>query len=442
MQKTSLLNIGFDDTDSPKGMCTTYLAYKMVDLLKKEDVEFLDFPYLIRFNPNIPWKTRGNGAVSLKIKTKNPKRIKKKVTNLVKKFSDTNNGANPGLVFYENKKIPKQFKEFSKLAMWQLVQRNHAKKFAKQNGIETFFLGNGQGLVGAIGAISYEFEDHTLELLSYRKKSKFGKERKIFSNSVKKMQEETFPFTFNSYDNKKRRMLITPHGPDPVFFGIRGENPKSLLLASKLIETNEKPDGYLLFKSNQGTSDHLKNKLDLSELKPYSSGTVTGTVTGEPEMQKGGHVFFSITKEGNEIPCAVYKETGFAKFVLQLIKGDKICVGGGIRKASKNHSRILNVEFFKIINLEEKLAHSNPFCENCKKKMKSKGRNQGFQCVKCGKKSRDKFSYQIPRDLKKKLYIPIVSAHRHLTRPEQRVGIKNKETKFNHLIPWFHVYTN
>ena len=60
--KTTAMNIGFDDTDSPKGMCTTYLAYKMVDLLHKERVEFLDFPRLIRFNPNIPWKTRGNGA--------------------------------------------------------------------------------------------------------------------------------------------------------------------------------------------------------------------------------------------------------------------------------------------------------------------------------------------------------------------------------------------
>ena len=27
--KNKILNIGFDDTDSPKGMCTTYLAYKI-----------------------------------------------------------------------------------------------------------------------------------------------------------------------------------------------------------------------------------------------------------------------------------------------------------------------------------------------------------------------------------------------------------------------------
>ena len=51
MSQGTILNIGFDDTDSPKGMCTTFLAYKIVDLLQKEKTEFLDFPRLIRFNP-------------------------------------------------------------------------------------------------------------------------------------------------------------------------------------------------------------------------------------------------------------------------------------------------------------------------------------------------------------------------------------------------------
>ncbi|GBL41228.1 tRNA(Ile2) 2-agmatinylcytidine synthetase TiaS [Nitrosarchaeum sp.] len=109
MTDTHILNIGFDDTDSPKGMCTTFLAYKIVDLLKKQETEFLDFPKLIRFNPNIPWKTRGNGAVSLRIRTKNPSKIKNQIKNLVEKYSDIKNGANPGLVFYESKEIPEQF---------------------------------------------------------------------------------------------------------------------------------------------------------------------------------------------------------------------------------------------------------------------------------------------------------------------------------------------
>ncbi|HXX05967.1 MAG TPA: DNA-binding protein, partial [Candidatus Bathyarchaeia archaeon] len=81
--KQTILHIGFDDTDSAKGMCTTFLAYKIVEYLKREKVKFLDYPYLIRFNPNIPWKTRGNGAVALKISTTKPNLIKKNIIRFI-----------------------------------------------------------------------------------------------------------------------------------------------------------------------------------------------------------------------------------------------------------------------------------------------------------------------------------------------------------------------
>ena len=31
-----ILHIGIDDTDSPQGMCTTFLAYKIITRLKKK----------------------------------------------------------------------------------------------------------------------------------------------------------------------------------------------------------------------------------------------------------------------------------------------------------------------------------------------------------------------------------------------------------------------
>ena len=436
------LHVGFDDTDSPKGMCTTFLAYKIVNYLKKQDSKFLDFPRLIRFNPNIPWKTRGNGAVSLKIKTKNPSKIKNKIKNFVFKYSDIKNGANPGLVFYEHKTIPSNFTEFSELALWQLINRNQAKKFASKNNLEIFYKGNGQGLVGAIGAIGYQFNDHTLELLSYRKSSKFGKERKISSQSVKTMQQKTFPYTFNSFDNKRSKVLITPHGPDPVFYGIRGEKVDSLLKATKILETEEKLEGHMIFKSNQGTGDHLKNTLTKKTLKPYASGIITGIVSDDPKIKKGGHVFFSINCNGDELRCAVYKPTGISSIVLGLIKGDKICVGGGMRKASKTHPRILNLEFIDIIDLKKNMIKSNPICTNCNKTMKSKGQNQGYQCVKCGKISKNKTNLEIPRKIKKQLYLPEISAHRHLSRPLTRLGKINKNSKFDESVSWFSVYGN
>ena len=442
MVEKTVLNIGFDDTDSPKGMCTTFLAYKIVDSLQKQKIEFLDFPRLIRFNPNIPWKTRGNGAVSIRIKTKNPSKIKNQIKNLVSKYSDIKNGANPGLVFFESDTIPSEFTNFSNLALWQLINRNNAKKFAEQNNLEFFYQGNGQGLVGAIGAIGYDFQDHTLELLSYRKKTKFGKERKISAENVKIMQEKTFPNTYNSFDTKKGRILITPHGPDPVFYGVRGENVNSLLYATKILKSNEKLDGYMIFKSNQGTGDHLKNELNSKNLKPYSSGKIIGIVSNAPKIVKGGHVFFKILSKNHEFWCAVYKPTGISSIASNLIKGDKICVGGGVRKASKHFPRIINLEFIDIIHLEKNLLKSNPICKKCNKKMKSKGQYQGFQCIRCGKKSSKKIIVEISRKIKKQLYIPEISAHRHLTRPLQRIGISNKTSKFDKSLSWFCVYRN
>ena len=442
MAKQTILNIGFDDTDSPKGMCTTFLAYKIVDLLQKQETEFLDFPRLIRFNPNIPWKTRGNGAVSIRIKTKNPLKVKNQIKNLVSKYSDIKNGANPGLVFFESDAIPIEFTNFSNLALWQLINRNNAKKFAKKNDLEFFYQGNGQGLVGAIGAIGYDFQDHTLELLSYRKRIKFGKKRELSAKNVKIMQEKTSPNTFNSFDTKKGRILITPHGPDPVFYGVRGENVHSLVYATKILKSNEKLDGYMIFKSNQGTGDHLKNELNFENMKPYSSGKITGIVSNAPKILKGGHVFFKILSQNHEFWCAVYKPTGITSIASNLIKGDKICVGGGVRKASKHFPRIINLEFIDIIHLEKNLTKSNPLCKKCNKKMKSKGQNQGFQCIRCGKKASKKKTVLVSRKIKKHLYIPVLSAHRHLTRPLQRIGTINKATKFDKSLSWFCVYRN
>ncbi len=440
LKNSRILHIGIDDTDSPKGMCTTFLSYEIVKFLKKHKVQLLDYPSLIRFNPNIPWKTRGNGAVRLTIKTNNPQKIKNKITDFVANYSDIKNGANPGLVFYQNESVPSSFHKFSNLALWKLISRKKAKQFVSENKIDSFYLGNGQGLVGAIGAVGYKFSDHTFELLCYRKKSQFGKKRIISKDSVKRMQSVTFPETYSSYDNECDRVLITPHGPDPVFYGIRGETVKSVVLASTIVSADEKLDGYMVFKSNQGTADHLKNELEVDDLKPYISGYLVGKVCNKPTIEQGGHVFFSIQVKGRKIRCGVYKPTKITKIAQHLITGDKIRIGGGIRKASKKHTRIFNVEFLDIIQLEKNISLINPTCKKCNKKMKSKGNRQGFECSKCGKKFFSKLNLETPRKIHAKLYLPVISAHRHLTRPSQRIKKRNKNTLFDASIPWFNVF--
>ncbi|MFB5598437.1 MAG: DUF1743 domain-containing protein, partial [Nitrosopumilaceae archaeon] len=227
-----------------------------------------------------------------------------------------------------------------------------------------------------------------------------------------------------------------------VFYGVRGEDPKTVINASHIIKTMEKLQGYLVFKTNQGTNDHLRNNLNSLELKPYSSGVVEGIISGKPRTENGGHVFFTLSAKESKITCAVYKPTKITHIAQQLIEGDKIRVGGSIRKASKNHSRIFNVEFIQILKLENKYKHANPICKKCNKRMKSKGKNQGFQCIRCKKSSNAKLVHKIPRTIQRRIYLPSISAHRHLTRPLQRYGKKNHETKIDNKIPWFANFKN
>jgi len=112
-------------------------------------------------------------------------------------------------------------------------------------------------------------------------------------------------------------------------------------------------------------------------------------------------------------------------------------IGGGVRKSSKKHKQVLNVEFLEILDLKKHVVMVNPICKRCDKHMKSKGKNQGYQCSKCGNTSMIKIRQEIPRQIKKQFYLPVVSAHRHLTRPMQRIGKINTKMEFNNSKRWF-----
>ena len=63
----TVFHLGVDSTDSATlGMCTTYLGARLLEALHQVDVEVEGPPALVRLNPNVPWKTRGNGAVYIR----------------------------------------------------------------------------------------------------------------------------------------------------------------------------------------------------------------------------------------------------------------------------------------------------------------------------------------------------------------------------------------
>jgi len=83
------------------------------------------------------------------------------------------------------------------------------------------------------------------------------------------------------------------------------------------------------------------------------------------------------------------------------------------------------------------LVSKNPICPKCKKHMKSRGQGQGYECKKCVQISQNKILKEIPRELQEDLYLPMPSAHRHLTRPLQRINRFNTAIKFDNSKKWF-----
>jgi tRNA(Ile2)-agmatinylcytidine synthase len=425
-----LLHIAFDDTDSRAGRCTTHLAFRVAEELKKTmEAELVDYPLLIRLNPNIPWKTRGNGAVCLRARVNDVGRAVDYVRQAVEEGSAIGSGANPGVAFMEGEVLPEKLKQFSAFAMCDVSSRQQAEKVARECGIRFWTFGNGQGLVGSLGAMGCALDgDHTFELIAYRTPENCGTPRVVDSDRIIRFSKETFPYTFNNYDRNHERVLIAPHGPDPVFFGVRGESPEVVQSAMSRIAPSEELEGHMVFRSNQGTNMHLQNELDLRAAKAYTAGYVRCRVKGRPNAIEGGHVMFSVEQAGAEMPAAIYEPTGLANIAVALAPGDLIEIGVGVRKGTTLHPKILNVEYLLVKELAPVYDVANPVCKMCGKRMKSEGKNKGYQCEKC--KFRDqkaqKIMVQKERAIEPGLYVPTPKAHRHLTKPLQRYGMEKK----------------
>lgn len=340
--------VGLDDTDSSRGYCTTYLAYRIaVDL--KPEVEVLPYPRLVRLNPNIPFKTRGNAAVCLQVEVHDPELAFNLVSSKVRELSDVAGGANSGMVFLEDMGLAQLFGPLYQGALSGVVSPHRARRLLTANHVRTFELGNGMGIVGAASSLGFDERfDHTYELISYRRPEAWGSRRAIDSSSVTRMDAATFPRTFNNYDYQKRKVLISPHGPDPVFAGVRGDSPSTVQNAFLMLEFEEPLQGHMIFVSNQHTDAHLNEELDW---KVFSSGWIEGTVMGV-EVGMGGHTYFTIESDRRKRRVAAYEPTGDLRRVTrQLKEGDRVRAYGGIRKPSTKHQSILNLEKLDVIRL-------------------------------------------------------------------------------------------
>ncbi|MEM3722065.1 MAG: tRNA(Ile)(2)-agmatinylcytidine synthase, partial [Candidatus Bathyarchaeia archaeon] len=320
------LHIGFDDTDSPRKGCTTYIAALLVEKLEKLGVSFTDYPNLIRLNPNVPWKTRGNGALCLRIKCNENivDRIKETVIDTIEENSDLSyRGTEPGVVFYTEAEIPEQIQTFAKKAITGIVSIKDAFKLLKRFKAEAFGFKSWRGIIGGLAAVGETLQgDYTFEIIAYRTPENCGTERKIDKASVIEMDRATAPYTFNNIDPETGRILIAPHGPDPILFGIRGENPEIVKKAFQMVKPLEPIERWVIFRTNHGTDAHLKRVKQLSEIKPYNPVIAKGMVASNPRIVPRRHVIFTIEDQSASVDCAAYAPTGaLRKIASKLIVG-------------------------------------------------------------------------------------------------------------------------
>jgi tRNA(Ile2)-agmatinylcytidine synthase len=417
-------HIGIDDTDSRDGGCTTYTATLVFHALCNAGFKPLDFPWLVRLNPNIPWKTRGNGALAIHMLVSDAKiaTAVQIALEIVQVTSDTSaSGTDPTVTFLQGQ-VPMALREFSSRALYDVLSVREANRIAEMVKAEVHQIRGTRGVIGSLAAIGagLDLNDHSFEIIAYRSREKLGKTRDVDLESVKQMDNEFGEQTFQNLDPETGRALICPHGPDPVLLGIRGFQPDVLLEAFGRVRIREPVERIMIFRTNQGTDAHIKCSRKVSELEPYQSTVLSGRVETTPKILQGGHVIFRIDDGTGSIDCLAFKPTGSLRNAArELLPGDLVTVSGGVRR-KRGRPFSLNLEKLEIVQLAVPCLEENPHCLRCGGRCESMGKDQAFRCKKCGLRIGNTMKNQIPlqRNLGRFSYIPPPRARRHLTRPD------------------------
>ncbi|PKG33717.1 tRNA(Ile)(2)-agmatinylcytidine synthase [Methanoregula sp.] len=397
--------IGIDDTDSPQGMCTTYLGAVLARRLIREHMQVRE-ARLVRLNPNVTFKTRGNAAVMLDV-IGDPGTAFRIACDIVEELADQScENTNPGLVVTESK----PGEAFYRKAVTDFCTVDEAVALLESTGARYRGWKNRRGLIGATAAVASELPDRTSEILVYRQEERFGTPRSVDRQSLFDAEAATFPHTWDTVDTANDVVVCVPHTPDPVLFGIRGESAYWVMAARQMVRS-EPPVLEQIWVTNQGTDAHLLDA-DIASLREGLSYRVRGTVIGRPKTGTGGHVSFTMGAEAHQVRCMAYEPTkNFRQVIRELRPGDNILACGSFKKGS------INLEKIQVIALNAEKNVRPPLCTACNKRMTSDGRGKGWKCKKCGARADEPEEEEVPRMLNTGWYEVPPTARRHLARP-------------------------
>ena len=426
-----MLHIGIDDTDSLDGGCTTWLITEIIAELS--DFDLVAPPRLVRLNPNVPWKTRGNGSLALvfgegidskqligeiedrkiyiysnyKEKLFDKKAILERISKIV--VENSKSDSQPGIVI-SNTYLPEGL-------YWQGVRGIVSEEDLEPilSNCLTFGLRGSRGLFGAACALAWsgyhsKAQDFsfTWELIGYRDKNLWGTLRNISLEAVSQVSKLEGVFSCDDPDGK---VAMVPNSPCPVLWGFRGTNEQILIDNFQKLGP-EKPVRWLLYQTNQATDDHFCFS-DTLEIIDGTSIWIDVKISSKVETIKGGHRFVQVEDfEANEVRCAAFEPSKNLRSIVDKLEiGDEITVCGSV------NDNTINIEKLRIISLVPRYSKPpNPIC-SCGKRTHSSGKNSKYRCNSCGKKYERPSLIHEPPNLELGWFEPPASSRRHLTKP-------------------------
>lgn len=385
--------IGLDSTDSRRGGCTTHVAIAAWSRTPGLAVRLA--PRLVRLNPNIPYKTRGNGALALELghpvgarrcvaefdgiplfasdKIREPSahergRLFESFRQSVEELREDGPQSNTGLVAFRTPPSERFYQEG--------VSR-HVEAADVSEAEHTARWGDGRGLIGAVAACAWPMERVTYELIQYRDPSRVGSPRDLDAGLGPTL--DRVPGTFDNWDPRHAHLRIAPASPCPVLAGVRGTDPQALLGSRSSIGP-ERGVAWALFLTNQGTGDHLR-ECKAADARAFDAVRLALRVRSAPESRRGGHVFVAAEDETGLVRLAAFEPTKeFRHEVRKLRPGDAIVVEGAVHE----DPGVLALEAFTLASPGFDAVTHAPACPRCGRFMRSKGRRAPYRCPRDG----------------------------------------------------------
>jgi tRNA(Ile2)-agmatinylcytidine synthase len=471
--------VAVDDTDSrERGMCTTYVGARLAERLEAAGGR-VRRRLLVRLNPAVKHKTRGNAAVAVHVSGVDAAAAFDLAAETVREFAAADDPrTSPGVVVADvdvagdpfapvapadapeeasdasptpPSRIPDDVADFARRALRNRIGLDEALALAEAHGYRHAAFGAGgeteatavagRGRIGALAAVGAPaaFDDWTAERISYRELDRCGTPRDVDVESVFAAADAGYPTVWDTVDRGTGAAVCVPNAPGPILHGIRGDDPAACLEVAEAIES-EPVERAATFLTNQGTDAHLAPGR-IGALRDGAGYRVAGAVAGEPETKRGGHVHVDVaapeaeeTGGGDEgadaarLRCVAFAPTGrFRDRVRALRPGDRVTLCGEHERrdaeggTAESPTATLKLEKFAVRDLV-RTEPAVPTCPDCGRSMSSAGRDQGYRCRDCDTAAPGKVAREVDRELEHGWYEVPPSARRHVAKPLVRGG--------------------